>query len=138
MGVNAGSLGVLLRLNLRFNVLSQTRFELVVDRPDGSTFTLDTAATTAPSSVSAIQIGASTTTIVVGSASVTFNSAEWVYAQVGQVNGASGSAVFDLPGLYPVRLTYYDSASAIAIGGIKLISDARTSGGELVAVSVGP
>ncbi len=138
MGVNAGSLGVLLRLNMRFSVLNNTRFELRIDRPDGSTFTLDTAQTTAPSSTSAVQIGASTTSILVGSATVSFHSAEWVYAEVGLMNGASGSAVFDLAGQYPIRLTYYDSASAVAIGGIKLISDANNSAGELVAVSVGP
>jgi len=138
VGVNAGSLGVQISLNLRFGVLSNTRFELRIDRPDGSTFTLDTAATTAPSSTSAIQIGVSTTTLVVGSASVVFTSAQWVHMLIGRMNGASGSAVFDEAGLYPLRLTYYDSASAAAIGGIKLISDARTSAGDLVAVSVGP
>ena len=138
MGINAQSLGVLIRVNLRFSILSNSRLELDIDRPDGTTFTLDTAKTTAPSSTSSIQIGASTTTIVVGSASVVFTSGEWAYAQVGRMNGASGSSVFSKSGTYPIRLTYYDSASAAAIGGIKLISDANTSGGELVAVSVGP
>ncbi len=123
---------------MRFNLLSQTRFELSVDRPDGSTFTLDTAATTAPSSTSCVEIGASTTSILVGSATVSFHSAEWVYADIGLMNGASGSAVFDEAGLYPLRVTYFDSASSVAIGGIKLISDANNSAGELVAVSVGP
>ena len=137
-GINAGALGVLIRVNLRFSILSNSRLELKIDRPDGTTFALDTAKTTAPSSTSSIQIGASTTTLVVGSASVVFTSGEWAYSQVGLMDGASGSAVFDTAGTYPIRLTYYDSASAAAIGGIKLRSDANTSGGELVALSVGP